>query len=417
MDTTRFPDSPDNFARNYFGAHLAPARTAFTRYPLRYAVTTAAGVALLLALNIFGVGGVNWPLTAVAMSLLLGGVGAHAVVMANVLTARQESHGFGLRLSAEASASRVLSGIKLLATAEYQGGSERSQSRLAAAARMATGFPAAVVFSLNDAHGVFMPTTEGSHDGSPEGQLNLRTDDFEAVDGQTPGAIAARSSSAVVMSLADRQNVGLPAWAEQAGFVQGIVAPIVRGLDTVGVVYVFSKSTDLPTLAEIEQLELVVSFESNFPQQFGPSFADRGAQAGSLPSDQPFRTLNSRSDRQVASQASIRMPGFLLNHELERMELDGVSLPLSPTEFLLVNTLASSPGRPVAADALVNTCWAPDARPADNGLDVAIFRLRRKLSKTASGKGLIKTVRGSGYMFVPPATETALPATVDLVEV
>ena len=101
----------------------------------------------------------------------------------------------------------------------------------------------------------------------------------------------------------------------------------------------------------------------------------------------------------------IRMPGFALNPELERMELHGISLSLSPTEFLLLHTLASSPGRPVSPGELVNACWAGDSRPADNALDVAIFRLRRKLHKTDSGKGLITTVRGSGYMFVPPAPD------------
>ena len=103
--------------------------------------------------------------------------------------------------------------------------------------------------------------------------------------------------------------------------------------------------------------------------------------------------------------SDIRMPGFTMNPELEKMELDGITLPLSPTEFVLVHTLASSPGRPVSPVELVKACWAPDARPADSALDVAIFRLRRKLRKTASGKGLITTVRGSGYMFVPPVVD------------
>ena len=104
------------------------------------------------------------------------------------------------------------------------------------------------------------------------------------------------------------------------------------------------------------------------------------------------------------------MPGFALNPELERMELDGISLSLSPTEFLLVHTLASSPGRPVSPAELVDACWAGDSRPADNALDVAIFRLRRKLRKTVSGTSLIKTVRGSGYMFVPPSMDDPIVA-------
>jgi two-component system OmpR family response regulator len=96
------------------------------------------------------------------------------------------------------------------------------------------------------------------------------------------------------------------------------------------------------------------------------------------------------------------MAGFALNPELERMEMDGTLISLSPTEFLLMHTLASSPDRPVSPIELMDRCWTKDSRPADNAVDVAIFRLRKKLNRTAAGKGLIKTVRGNGYMFVPP---------------
>jgi len=182
------------------------------------------------------------------------------------------------------------------------------------------------------------------------------------------------------------------------------VTPITRGLDTVGVVYVFNKSTVLPTLNEIEQLELIVSFAVNiFPAGNITSSYRTGPTVSSATNAQPFRIMENRPERRRPVLAVINMPGFVLNPELETMELDGISLTLSPIEFLLIHTLASTPGRPVSPEELVNTCWSSGARPADNALDVAIFRLRRKLRKTSSGKNLIKTIRGNGYMFVPPA--------------
>jgi DNA-binding response OmpR family regulator len=92
------------------------------------------------------------------------------------------------------------------------------------------------------------------------------------------------------------------------------------------------------------------------------------------------------------------------------MEMDGMSISLSPTEFLLIHALASSPDTPVSPVDLMDRCWTKDARPANNAVDVAIFRLRKKLNKVASGKSLIKTVRGTGYMFVSPTavTESAI---------
>jgi DNA-binding response OmpR family regulator len=61
----------------------------------------------------------------------------------------------------------------------------------------------------------------------------------------------------------------------------------------------------------------------------------------------------------------------------------------------------------------MNRCWSKDSLPAENAVDVAIFRLRKKLNKTSLGKGLIKTVRGSGYMFIPPASIAASPVVAD----
>ena len=418
MNISRHANRPDSPAGSRYARRLGLSFPSLSQSRFGYSVTVAFGVALVLALTIItpaGVAGVNWPLAAVALGLLFGGVTAHVVLSADVRTTKRESRTLEQRLSSEASASRVLAGIKLLTPAEPRAGSHGDfdgdapgvDARLAAAARMATGYSAAIVFNLRDAHGVFVPSNWSNW--SYGDQLARSGDEFEPVDGQTPGAMAARQGSAIVLSLTEAHSVGLPEWAERAGFVQGIVTPIARGLDTAGIVYVFNKSAVLPTLNEIEQLELIVSFVSNFsgaPRMAGNGRTGRtSAVVGSVPTARPFRVPESRSERRTIVMTGISMPGFALNPELERMELDGISLSLSPTEFLLLHTLASSPGRPVSPGELVNACWAGDSRPADNALDVAIFRLRRKLHKTASGKGLIKTVRGSGYMFVPPAPD------------
>ncbi|MCZ6539435.1 MAG: winged helix-turn-helix domain-containing protein [Chloroflexi bacterium] len=372
-----------------------------------YSATIAFGAALVVVLTLVypaGGGGVNWRLAVVALGLLFGGVTAHAVLSAGARATRREADALEQRLSAEASASRVLAGIKLLIPAESRADSIGADSRLADAARMATGYTTAIVFNLREAHGVFVPSAWSNW--SKEGPHARSGNELEPIDGRTPGAMAARQSAAVVMSLTEAGSAGLPGWAERAGFVQGIVTPIERGLDTIGIVYVLNKSTASPTLNEIEQLELIVSFVSKIAGS--PMLAGNGRTAAVVDSGrtaQPFRVPAGRSEPRTSAMAAISMPGFALNPELERLELDGVSLSLSSTEFVLVHTLASSPGKPVSPAVLVNACWTGESRPADNALDVAIFRLRSKLRRTASGNGLIMTVRGSGYMFVPPVVD------------
>jgi len=360
----------------------------------RYAVTGVAVTAIIV-----GVGVITSSLLALApVSLLFTATAIvwHAVLSARISTAEQLLTEAKELLASEASSNRILGGIRVL-----RGSNTLSRdARLASAVRMATEYPAAVVFNLREAHGVLSPSN-----WSYDGQLGHIRDSFEPVDGADPGATAARQGSAIVISENTDEAMALPVWAEKTGFRQGIVAPITKGLDTVGVVYVLNKSEALPTLNEIEQLELMISFSSL--DGIVPGVTTAAAQ------NQPFRVIeNGAPTSSLATTTSaIRMSGFALNPESERLEMDGNLISLSPTEFLLMHTLASSPEKPVSAVELMDRCWSKDSRPADNAVDVAIFRLRKKLNKSASGKGLIKTVRGSGYMFIPPSGESS-PAVV-----
>ena len=289
------------------------------------------------------------------------------------------------RISAEASASRILQGAKLL----NRDDASSAESRLAVAARTATNYDAAIIFNLQHAHGALIP----SH-WSYEGQLNNIEAEFEPLAERSPGASAIKQGSAIVMSTNHPEAVSIPTWARHSGFTQGIVSPIFDGLDTVGVVYALNKQTTLPTLLEIEQLELILSFRSIISSRNKSGMFKEG-----------FRTFDVTNTPEVDKRnpektiKNLTIGPFSLNAELGQMELSGTAISLSPTEFLLMHALASSSGMPVSPTILMSTCWEEGARPSERALDVAIFRLRKKLKTILAHTGLIKTVRGSGYMF------------------
>ena len=301
-------------------------------------------------------------------------------------------------LVSEASASRVLSGIKALRTRDGLS----PYAKITKAARLATGYQASVLFDLRDSQGVLLPSI-----WNYQGNLEHIRDAFESVDSDLPGAVSARQGSAIVISSSPDGGIPLPSWAEHAGFTHGIVAPISSGLNTIAVVYVLQSYGGTPTIQELEQLELLLNFASSYSLELIPEIAIAGRKS--------FRidAAPIRQDQINESVGPIQMPGFALNPKSERMEMDGVSLSLSPTEFSLIHTLASSPNKPLSPAVLMDQCWGNGSRPADNSLDVAIFRLRKKLNKLQSGKGVIKTVRGSGYMFIPPRTEVEDHVTAD----
>jgi DNA-binding response OmpR family regulator len=78
------------------------------------------------------------------------------------------------------------------------------------------------------------------------------------------------------------------------------------------------------------------------------------------------------------------------------IEIDELSVPLSPTEYRLLSTLLVRRGEVVRRATLVASAWPTGAIVHDNTLDVYIAKLRRAL-KGASATQSLETVRGVGY--------------------
>ncbi len=81
---------------------------------------------------------------------------------------------------------------------------------------------------------------------------------------------------------------------------------------------------------------------------------------------------------------------------------DGVEVRLTSGEFELLAALAQNPGRVLSRDFLLEQTRGREAGPFDRTIDVQIGRLRRKLESDAANPQIIKSVRGAGYIFVPP---------------
>lgn len=77
---------------------------------------------------------------------------------------------------------------------------------------------------------------------------------------------------------------------------------------------------------------------------------------------------------------------------------DGVATPLSGAEYRLLRILLDHPNRVLNRDQLVELIHGREAEPYDRAIDVQISRLRQRLQDTGRECGLIKTVRGEGYV-------------------
>jgi two-component system phosphate regulon response regulator OmpR len=80
---------------------------------------------------------------------------------------------------------------------------------------------------------------------------------------------------------------------------------------------------------------------------------------------------------------------------------EGMAIALTSTEFDLLEALATHPNRILSRDQLLDLTHGRTAEPFDRSIDIRVTRLRRKIETHPDKPGLIKTVRGAGYVFVP----------------
>ena len=80
----------------------------------------------------------------------------------------------------------------------------------------------------------------------------------------------------------------------------------------------------------------------------------------------------------------------------------GDELPLTSMEFDLLKVFVERPNRPLSRDQLLTLTQNREWDPFDRSIDIRITRLRRKVEQDPDKPQTIKTVRGVGYMFVPP---------------
>jgi two-component system phosphate regulon response regulator PhoB len=78
--------------------------------------------------------------------------------------------------------------------------------------------------------------------------------------------------------------------------------------------------------------------------------------------------------------------------------LDEAPLDLSVTEFSLLNTFLSQPGRVFSRNQIIDEIHGADYPVTDRSVDVQVMSLRKKLKDAGE---LIETIRGIGYRLKP----------------
>ena len=116
-----------------------------------------------------------------------------------------------------------------------------------------------------------------------------------------------------------------------------------------------------------------------------------------------LRRVSSRTLDKAPVRSSARFSGWTL--DLSSRELRspaGREVRLTTGEFDLLAAFVTNANQVLSRDRLLDLARNREAGPFDRTIDVQVGRLRRKLEDDPQRPSMIKTVRGSGYIFTPP---------------
>ena len=105
---------------------------------------------------------------------------------------------------------------------------------------------------------------------------------------------------------------------------------------------------------------------------------------------------NARRDENMLIEAG----GLILNKAKQTLLIEDKEVELSSTEYKLLEALMENPNRVMSRDQLMNLARGRDFMAFDRSIDVHISKLRAKLEPDPRSPQRIKTVWGTGYMFV-----------------
>lgn len=104
-----------------------------------------------------------------------------------------------------------------------------------------------------------------------------------------------------------------------------------------------------------------------------------------------------RLRQKVGPEAVHRVGGLELDLDRREVRRDGRPIPVTATEFRILERLMRQPGCVLSRGRLLDAVWGVACRVSDRTVDVHIRRLRRKLEPDPSRPTYIRSVRGFGY--------------------
>jgi OmpR family response regulator RpaB len=198
----------------------------------------------------------------------------------------------------------------------------------------------------------------------------------------------------LLLSSAIRPSEGLAKLARNS-FDLVILDIMLPEMDGFEVCRTIRKQSDIPILmltARGEVMDRVVGLELGADDYLPKPFEPRELVAR-------IQNILKRSRQSGRPQELLDFAQLKIDTNLRQVAIRDTAIDLSSMEYQLLELFARTPGKTFTRDEILNHLKGVETDIQSRSVDILVSRLRQKLKPLT----LIKTIRGSGYVFVGKA--------------
>ena len=183
--------------------------------------------------------------------------------------------------------------------------------------------------------------------------------------------------------------------SEPALVILDLMLPGIDGLEVCRRVRQSSRVPILILTAKGDETERIVGLEMGADDYLPKPFNPRELLAR-------IRAILRRSeDEEVAPVSSVvRVGPLIVDIGSRAVSVRGQQVDMTTAEFDILHALASSAGRVLSRDQLLQNVHGENWAAYDRSVDVHVSRIRQKIEEDPRRPALLKTVRGVGYQLV-----------------
>jgi len=175
---------------------------------------------------------------------------------------------------------------------------------------------------------------------------------------------------------------------------------MLPGMDGMDICRTLRRETGVPVIiltARSTQDDILLGLDSGADDYITKPFNMREAVAR-------VRTVLRRAGKSDAPPKEIIYGDLRIDLIRHEVSIQDVSIPLTPKEFKLLETLAREPGRAFSRLELVERAFGYDYEGLERTVDAHVMNLRKKIEPDHTNPIYVETVYGVGYRFVEKRT-------------